>query len=57
MADMSSEDAKLDVLWRQVFGGPLPMLGAPDIAKAILKEHAETSRPDSDRGQRSSPSE
>ena len=36
---LSQTDAELDVLWRAVFGQPLPMLGAPEIAEAILADH------------------
>ena len=32
-------DAELDARWRAAFGQPLPMLGAPDVARAILREH------------------
>ncbi|ADL00774.1 hypothetical protein [Brevundimonas subvibrioides] len=32
-------DEELDVLWRAVFGQPLPVLGAPKIAGAILARH------------------
>lgn len=43
---MTEEDRELDVLWRQVFRQPLPMLGAPGVARAILAQHTsgETSR-------------
>ena len=37
--ELPQTDAELDVVWRAVFGQPLPMLGAPEIAKAILAEH------------------
>lgn len=39
MTVMSAEDEMLDALWREAFGQPLPMLGAPDIARRILAEH------------------
>lgn len=39
MLDLSPEDAELDALWRKVFGQPLPMLGAPKIARKILEDH------------------
>lgn len=32
-------DTELDVVWRAAFGEPLPILGAPDIAAAILADH------------------
>ena len=39
MEPTSKEDIELDRLWRLAFNQPLPMLGAPDIAWAILNEH------------------
>lgn len=39
MTSTSKEDIELDRLWREAFNQPLPLLGAPDIAKAILDEH------------------
>ena len=36
---LSDTDAALDAEWRQAFGQPLPMLGAPDIARQILDQH------------------
>lgn len=39
MPDISPEDAKIDAEWRKAFGQPLPMLGAPEIARLILDEH------------------
>ncbi|ADL01324.1 DNA methylase [Brevundimonas subvibrioides] len=39
MAELSSVDAELDAMWRKVFGQPLPMLGAPEIARKILADH------------------
>lgn len=39
MPELSPEDAELDALWREVFGQPLPMLGAPEIARKILADH------------------
>ncbi|MGH6978535.1 MAG: hypothetical protein ACRED4_04490 [Brevundimonas sp.] len=36
---MSPEDMALDVLWRDTFGEPLPMMGAADIVRTILRNH------------------
>ena len=36
---MSPEDATLDVLWRETFGEPLPMMGAADIVRTILRNN------------------
>lgn len=35
---LSPDDAVLDVLWRETFGQPLPILGAAAIVREILKE-------------------
>lgn len=32
-------DIALDREWRAVFGGPLPILGAPDIARRLISQH------------------
>lgn len=37
--NMSPEDAALDRLWRRKFDQPLPILGAHETVRAILKEH------------------
>jgi len=38
-------DIELDRQWREAFGEPLPMLGAPDIARALIEmHHAEARR-------------
>lgn len=34
--DMSNEDRALDVLWRERFGEPLPILGAGEIVLEVL---------------------
>ena len=47
MVQISDEDAELDEQWRQVFGQPLPLLGAPGIARQII--HEQLSRIASDR--------
>ena len=39
MKPTSEEEIELDRRWREAFNQPLPMLGAPDIARAILDEH------------------
>ena len=38
MTPESEEEIELDRLWREAFGQPLPLLGAPDIARAILDD-------------------
>lgn len=42
MNPMTAEGRELDVLWRQTFKQPLPMLGAPEVARAILDRHIQT---------------
>lgn len=36
---LSPVDAELDGRWRAAFNEPLPMLGSPEIARAILDAH------------------
>jgi len=36
---LSPDEAHLDRLWREAFGQPLPLIGAPDIARRILRQH------------------
>lgn len=36
---MSPDDMALDALWRDTFGEPLPMMGAADIVRTILRNH------------------
>lgn len=43
MLQPTEEEIELDKLWRETFKQPLPMLGAPDIARAILNEHRDKS--------------
>lgn len=43
MTPLTPEDRELDRLWRLMFNQPLPMLGAPDVARAILAQHAKVS--------------
>jgi len=33
---MTDEDRRLDALWRERFGEPLPILGAGEIVRAVL---------------------
>lgn len=35
---LSSLDQMLDVRWRERFGQPLPVIGCPEIALAILEQ-------------------
>ena len=37
--ELPHTDAELDILWRALTGQPLPISGAPEIAKALLAEH------------------
>jgi hypothetical protein len=39
MRDLSPDDFELDALWRSVFGEPMPLRGAPEIARKILGDH------------------
>lgn len=36
---LSPDDAHLNQLWRETFGQPLPLIGAPDIARRILRQN------------------
>jgi hypothetical protein len=36
---LTSEEVRLDKLWREHFGQPLPMVGAPEVARRILRQH------------------
>ncbi|MBN9480805.1 MAG: hypothetical protein J0I52_11235 [Bordetella sp.] len=36
---LSPEEVRLDRLWRERFGQPLPMVGAPEVARRILRQH------------------
>ena len=42
MPMLTDEDAELDRRWRLAFGGPLPMLGAPEIALELLERQLAT---------------
>ena len=33
------DEARLDSLWRARFGQPMPMVGAPDIVRRILRQN------------------
>ena len=46
MVQTSHEDIELDTLWRKVFGQPLPVVGAPDVARRIIREHLARSNTD-----------
>lgn len=35
---MSTEDRQLDAQWRDVFGQPLPILGAGELVRRILAQ-------------------
>lgn len=39
--DEIDPDIELDREWRAVFGGPLPVLGAPDIARKLIREQRQ----------------
>ena len=34
---MTSEERELDRLWRERFGQPLPILGAPEVVREVLE--------------------
>ena len=41
---LSSDDAHLNRLWRRTFGQPLPLIGAPEIARRILRQNGVSAR-------------
>lgn len=43
MTATTDEDIELDRQWREVFGQPLPMLGAAKIARMVLRQHQDQS--------------
>lgn len=43
---LSAEDAALDAEWRATFGQPLPIIGAADIARAVLDKAKQARRDD-----------
>ena len=49
---LSPDDAHLNRLWREKFGQPMPLIGAPDIARRILRQNgvpaSDLHHPDSD---------
>ena len=45
---LTPEDARLDRLWREHFGQPLPMIGAPEVARRILRQHGVAVRKPND---------
>lgn len=40
-APMTDEDRELDSLWRERFGEPLPILGAGEFVRAVLRDKAD----------------
>lgn len=36
---LSPDDAHLNQLWRETFGQPLPLIGAPEITRRILRQN------------------
>lgn len=36
---LSPDEAHLNRLWRDTFGQPMPLIGAPDIARRILRQN------------------
>ena len=36
---LTPDDAHLNRLWRETFGQPMPLIGAPDIARRILRQN------------------
>lgn len=40
---MTDEDRELDALWRERFGEALPILGAGDFVRAVLRESEDQS--------------
>ncbi|ASD25648.1 hypothetical protein O3U67_04925 [Brevundimonas diminuta] len=45
---LTPEEVRLDQLWREHFGQPLPMIGAPEVARRILRQHGVAVRRPSD---------
>lgn len=45
---LTPEEVRLDRLWRERFGQPLPMIGAPEVARRILRQHGVSVRRPSD---------
>lgn len=43
MQEPSEEDIDIDRQWREVFGQPLPMLGASKIALMVLEQYRNQS--------------
>ncbi|MBB5746693.1 hypothetical protein [Brevundimonas variabilis] len=41
MTTPTHEDIELDQQWREVFGQPLPMLGASGIARMVLQQYRD----------------
>lgn len=38
MGDLGKADVALDVLWRSLYGQPLPISGSPELALQIIME-------------------
>lgn len=36
---LSPDEVHLNRLWRETFGQPMPLIGAPDIARRILRQN------------------
>lgn len=41
---LSPDDAHLNRLWFETFGQPLPLIGAPEIARRILRQNGVPER-------------
>lgn len=41
---LSPDDAHLNKLWCVTFGQPMPLIGAPDIARRILRQNGVSAR-------------
>ena len=41
---LSPDDAHLNRLWLETFGQPLPLIGAPEIARRILRQNGVSAR-------------
>lgn len=50
---LSPDDAHLNRLWCETFGQPMPLIGAPEIARRILRHNGVSA---SDLAQSSTPS-
>lgn len=41
---LTPDDAHLNHLWHETFGQPMPLIGAPDIARRILRQNGVSAR-------------